>query len=319
MNVTSLSQINSRDTKAMIWDVQNPLAIVSLSATAGPGRGASDSVGAVVTEVKETDAGTFEAIDRTISLDVFIKLSDNDPSHGLVFTVDEPLQLKTARNPCGTLKYWASLDMRIMKPLGEIDPFEMYKDDMVSIENLTEADGPIHFARLRIYQVTDPRAVTCARGTSNECVKCVTEFVVCKEPRTVVVQWDDFARPCSGSHLSAMFLKAATHYSNTYEVATARASTVIPEEASMPTFDSQTGDALNCEAFYVCSNAPGVIVTQTELQIQLPTTAITLERTARDAFAAAKPNVSPVPVRAYVHATCASFNSHHAHVVKVFV
>ena len=106
----------------------------------------------------------------------------------------------------------------------------------------------------------------------------------------------------------------ATHYNRTYEVATARASTVIPEKASMPNFDSQTGEALNCEAFYVYTHAPDVIVTQTGLEIRLPTTAITLERTARDGFAAAKPNVSPVPVRAYVHATCASFNSHHAHV-----
>ena len=142
-----------------------------MSATAGAGRGASDSVAAVVTEVKETDAGTYEAIDRTKSLDVFIKLNDIDPSHGLVFTIDEPLQLKKAKYPCGTLKYWASLDMRIMKSLGETDPFEMYQDDMVSIERLTEANGPIHFARLRIIRVTDPRTVTCARGTQNECVK----------------------------------------------------------------------------------------------------------------------------------------------------
>ena len=46
------------------------------------------------TEVKETDAGTFEAIDRSKSLDVFIKLNDIDPTHGLVFTIDKPLQLK---------------------------------------------------------------------------------------------------------------------------------------------------------------------------------------------------------------------------------
>ena len=48
-------------------------------------------------EVKETDAGTYEAIDRTKALDVFIKLNDIDHTHGLVFTIDKPLQLKKAK------------------------------------------------------------------------------------------------------------------------------------------------------------------------------------------------------------------------------
>ena len=261
-----------------------------------------------------TDTGTFVPRDRTKTLDTYFKFTDIEPSHGLVFTINESLTLKTARNSCGSLNYWTSIDMQVVVKIGDTDPFHMYKDDMVTIDGLTTATAPVHFKRIPVIKIGAPRAVNINRGTANETVKFVTEFLVSDNPPISIVKWEDVNRPSSGNHVSGMFLKTPSLYNRLFELSTARASTIIPEEASITNFNSQNGVAFSCVAYYVYTTAPDVPVTQAGLEFYLPTDSTTLLRTALLRFAEAKPEISPVPVRAYVHANCACFNGHHANV-----